>query len=160
MYQAQHQDVEDTLSKYADMVYKIALSQTKNKCDAEDIFQEVFLRYLKYSQKLDGESHKKAWLIRVTLNCCKTLFAVKSRKATVELEDDITCTAVEENHEILSAVYALPSKYKIVIHLFYYEDYSVEQIAQVLGRKVGTVKSQLFRGRQLLKDRLQEEYDF
>lgn len=160
MQRTQHEQVEETLAKYADMVYKIAFSQTKNKCDAEDVFQEVFLRYVKNSHKLAGDEHTKAWLIRVALNCCKSLFITKMRKPTAELDENIPIAEVQQEDGVLSEVLALPSKYRIVIHLFYYEDYSIEQISGILGRKVSTVKSHLFRGRQLLKERLQEEYDF
>lgn len=81
-------DIDDVLSKYSNMVYKIALSQTKNAANAEDIFQEVFLRYVQADIKFANEEHRKAWLIRVAVNCCKKLWGSAWFRHTVPLDEN------------------------------------------------------------------------
>lgn len=152
-------DVDTALEKYADTVYKIALSHTKNKTDAEDVFQNVFLRLVQNKKEISTEEHMKAWLIRVTLNCCKKHFGSAFRRKTVELPADIPYMPPEE-YAIYHEVLALPKKYRTAIHLFYYEDMSIEAIAEQLNTKPSTIKSHLFRGRQLLKETLKGEYAF
>jgi RNA polymerase sigma-70 factor (ECF subfamily) len=151
--------VESAFHKYADTVYKIALSQTKNKTDAEDVFQNVFLSLMRNKKEILTEEHMKAWLIRVTLNCCKKHFSSAFRQRTTALTTDIPVMPPEE-YEIYHEVMALPKKYRLAIHLFYYEDMSIEAIAQALNIKPSTIKSHLFRGRQMLKERLKGEYGF
>lgn len=150
-------NVESVLEKFSDTVYKVALSQTRNRADTEDVFQEVFLRLVRNKKEILSDEHMKAWLIRVTLNCCKKQFRSASRHKTSELTEEIPYIPPEElglYHEVL----ALPEKYRIAIHLFYYEDMPVEEIARAIGTKSSTVKSHLFRGRQLLKEKLKGEY--
>lgn len=149
-------DAEEILKQYGDMVYKLALSQIKNRSDAQDIFQEVFLRLVKNTKPFESEEHVKAWLIRVTINCSKKLFLSSWRKRCEELVVDIPFED-EHNSEVYYAVMKLPMKYRSVIHLFYYEQYSIAQIAAYLQRKESTVKSQLKRGREMLKGVLRDE---
>lgn len=149
-------DVQNALNDYADMVYKIALTQTKSKYDAEDVFQEVFLRLVSDASNITSEEHLKAWLIRVTLNCCKKHFSMWNKK-TVELTDDVPSEASVTETErlyILDAVMNLSPKYRAVIHMFYYEDMTISEISNILQIKESTVKSQLNRGRSLLKETL------
>ena len=152
-------DVELVLEMYSDTVYKIALSQTRDRNDAEDIFQEVFLRLVRNKKEILTAEHMKAWLIRVTLNCCKKHFSSAFRRKTAELSEDIPYIPPDEL-QIYHEVLALPKKYRTAIHLFYYEDLSIETIAEMLNAKPSTVKSHLFRGRQLLKEKLKGEYGF
>lgn len=156
--------ISEIVNTYADMVYKLALARTKNKFDAEDVFQEVFIRYMKHYHKLKSEDHTKAWLIRVTINCSKDIFASSWFKKTIlfknslkdNLQDKSNFTS-EENKEIYYSVLKLPKKYRTVIHLFYYEDMSIKEISEALDLKEGTIKSQLHRGRNLLKEILEGE---
>ena len=148
-------DIDAALQDYSDTVYKIALSQTKDRHDADDVFQEVFLRLITNLNKIQSREHLKAWLIRVTLNCCKTHYRVW-RMRSAELIEDIPYITPEE-HDIFYAVLELPQKYKTVIHLFYYEELSVKQIGEILDMKESTVKSQLFRAREMLRDALKGE---
>ena len=147
-------DVDGVLRQHSDMVYKIALSQTKNRADAEDVFQEVFLRLVKHQKKIQSEEHLKAWLIRVALNCCKKHFTRSKREAALPL--DIPRAAPRENG-VYQAVLELPHKYRAVIHLFYYEGFSVKEIGELPNSKESTVKSRLFRGRAMLRERLRGE---
>lgn len=146
---------KEIIEKYFNTVYKLALSQMKSKSKADDITQEVFLRFIKQNKSFENEEHIKAWLIRVTLNCCKSLFSSAWFKKTVPLtEIDDNIFEMPEISEVYFAVLDLPKKYKAVIHLFYYEDLSVTQISKYLGIKESTVKSQLHRGREILKEKL------
>ena len=142
-------DVEVALHKHSDMVYKIAFSQTKSKHDADDVFQEVFIRLVKHKEKIMSEEHLKAWLIRVAINCSKNHF--KMWKAVMPLDEDIPYVTPEE-HDVLCAVMELPAKYRTVIHLFYYEELSVKEISSSLNIKESTIKSQLSRGRDMLRE--------
>ncbi len=139
------------IEKYFNMVYKLALSQTKSLTLADDVTQEVFLRYIKQEKDFDSEEHTKAWLIRVTLNCSKSAFTSAWHRKTVPLSEDFDIPVMpKEKSDLYYAVLELPSKYKTVIHLFYYEDLSVAQIAKYLNQKESTVKSQLHRAREML----------
>ena len=145
------------IEKYFDMVYHLALSQTKDKNHADDVVQEVFLRFVKTDKPFNDEEHAKAWLIRVTINCSKNVFNNSWFKKTEPLSEDIVFETKEES-DVYYAVAELPVKYRTVIHLFYYEDLSVSQIAEYLKIKQSTVKSQLHRGRELLKSKLKEGF--
>ncbi len=146
---------QEMIEKYFNTVYKLALSQTKSKASADDVTQEVFLRYLKYEKNFESEEHLKAWLIRVTLNCSKSSFTSSWFKKTVPLSEEFDIpTQMQEKSDIYYAVLELPPKYKAVIHLFYYEDLSITQISQYLNQKESTIKSQLHRGREMLKEKL------
>lgn len=146
-------DKREYVEKFFDMIYKLALSQTKNRENADDVVQEVFLRYLKYGKEFESEEHIKAWLIRVTINRCKSLFTSAWVRKTAPLDEDIPFDT-EEKHDVYYAVLELPPKYRAVIHLFYYEDFSVAEISEALGIKQTTVKSQLSRGRDMLREKL------
>lgn len=157
--QGANDKVTETVRKYSDMVYKLALSRTKNKADADDVFQEVFLRYMKNIDKIEDEEHLKAWLIRVTVNCSKSLSMTAWARNTVPLDEEISFSTPEQS-DVYFATLELPPKYRTVIHLFYYEDMSVAQIAEALETKESTVKSQLSRAREMLKQKLKGGYDY
>lgn len=135
--------------KHSDMVYRLAFARVKNKHDADDILQEVFLRFIKSKGKVENEEHLKALLIRITINCSKTLLTSSWFKRTEPLSENFSVT--DEYSDTLDAVLRLPQKYRTVIHLHYYMGYSVDEIASVLKSKPSTVKSQLHRARQKLK---------
>jgi RNA polymerase sigma-70 factor (ECF subfamily) len=153
------QQVEAALRDYADMVYKIALSQTKNKDDAEDVFQNVFLSLVRNKKEIATEEHMKAWLIRVTINHCKKLFSSAYRQRTTELTEDMAIFTPEEQG-VLAEVLELPPIYRAAIHLFYYEEMPIEAIAAALDVKPSTVKSRLHRGRAMLKEKLKGDFGF
>jgi len=148
--------LEDVVAKYSNMVYKLAVCQMRNKNDADDIFQEVFFRYVKTRPCFDSEEHRKAWLIRVTVNCCKSMYSSAWLKKIVPLDDTITFETKEEN-DLFSELQKLPLKYRMVIHLFYYEDMSIDDICMALNKKPSAVKMQLLRARKMLKEIIKEE---
>ena len=146
---------DEVIHRYIDMVYRLALSQTKSKEYADDVVQDVFLKYIQSGKVFESEEHRKAWLIRVTINCSKKIFANSWFKKTVPLSEDISFETKEQS-DAYYAVMDLPRKYRTVIYLYYYENLSVKEISEDLSVSEGTVKSQLHRGREILKTKLGE----
>ena len=139
------QSIDEIVNKYADMVYRIALTQVKSTYDAQDIFQEVFLRLLKHIDTIESEEHLKAWLIRVTLNCAKTNLTSAWRRNTQPMENEAEMAVFEtrEQLDLYEHLQKLPKKYRTVLYLFYYEELSIKEICETTGQKEPTVKSQL-----------------
>lgn len=142
---------------YGDTVRRICMIHLKNRADTEDIFQNVFLKYVLRTAPFDSPEHEKAWIIRVTANACKDLLRSFFRSRTVSLDVLIeTPREMPEDHsDILEAVLALPEKYKDPIYLHYYEGYTAEEIGRILGKNTNTVYTLLTRARQMLKTRLE-----
>lgn len=153
--------VDDAFRKYGDRIFSAAFSVCQNRADADDVVQDTLIRYYSLDKEFENEVHLKAWLIRVAVNRAKDITSSFWRRNTVEWEDymDELVFEAPEDSRLFEAVMRLPEKYRTVIHLFYYEDYAVEEIAGILHRPKGTVKSQLNRGRALLKMMLQEEWN-
>lgn len=148
---------ENAFIKYADMVYRLVFVRTKSKADSDDILQEVFLRYMKIWQKIETEEHLKAMLLRITVNCTNSLKTSFWFKHTEQLDENISVTDNVSETNVISEVLKLPIKYRTVIHLHYYCGYSVEEIANIENTKPSTVKTHLYRARQILKSNLKEE---
>lgn len=151
-----HKTDEAIVAEYGPAVYRLAFAQLRNRQDAEDVFQEVFLRYVEKSPEFQSAEHEKAWLLRVTLNCCRDLWRSPWRKRSVPLTDDLPFETREE-WELHGELKKLPQKYRAVLHLFYWEDMTTEEIARVLNCKPDTVRQRLTRGRKKLKDILDKE---
>ena len=149
-YTNKNQYLEKMVEKYSNMIYRLALIRTKTKENSEDVYQEVFLRLAKKMPDFKSEEHEKAWLIRVTINCSKNLLNSKFFRNTAELKEDIPFET-EEKHDIYYSVQKLPIKYKTIVHLYYYENYKIKEISQILKMKENTVKSYLARAREKLK---------
>ncbi len=149
------QDVNRAIELYADTVKRICFLHLKNYYDTQDIFQKVFLKYLMYEGDFQSEEHRKAWIIRVTVNSCKDLLRDYYRKNTLSIEEATNeYASCDENREILNAVLALEPKYKDVVYLFYFEGYTACEIAEILNKKENTVYSLLSRAREKLKKEL------
>lgn len=144
------------VERWGDMVWRLALARTASVPDAEDVFQEVFLRYFRHEEKFHNDEYRKAWLIRCTVNRAKSVFASPWRRRTVPLETAEEVGVEDDYREVYSAVLSLPAKYRAAIHLHYFEGLSVAEMATALDVPEGTVKSQLSRGRALLRDMLKE----
>ncbi len=160
---------EQVMKFYMPMVYRIAFSRLGSSHEAEDITQDVFLKYFRADLSYNDEEHRKAWLIRCTINCTKTLVTsawYRHRASDEGLENmeengdipgsDGDIDKIEQKNAVMSAVKNLPEKYRTVIHLFYFEDMSVSQISKATGIREATVKSQLSRARDMLKPMLKE----
>ena len=144
------------VQRWGDMVWRLALARTASVPDAEDVFQDVFLQYFRHEDKFHTDEHRKAWLLRCTINRCKTLMASPWRRRTVPLDTAAEVGVEDDYREVYNAVLSLPEKYRTVIHLHYFEGLSVAEMAAALHSAEGTVKSQLSRGRALLRDLLKE----
>lgn len=148
----------EKLQKYKDTVFRIAFSYCKNKSDAEDISQEVFLKYYYTEPDIADVSEEKAWLIRVTINKAKDLLKSSwySKRCDKENLQEV-CQINESQSELLEIVLNLPEKYKIPIHLYYYEQYTIAEISRIMGIKASTIQTRMQRGRKLIEKKLKEE---
>lgn len=154
---------EDTIRQYSHMVYRLAFARTGNRQDADEIYQEVFLRYIRKQPVFQSDAHKKAWFLKVTVNCANSLFRSPWKRCTEPLNEALLSETEEEQPapDLSMALKRLPPRYREVIHLFYYEELSAEEIGRILHRKPSTVRTQLTRARSILKDILKEEsYEF
>lgn len=153
--------VEMLIEKYRNNLYVMAFSVCKNTQDAEDVVQDTFIQYWAQKKEFVSEQHIRAWLIRVAINKAKNKVNTFFRKNTLPLEDYMQTLTFEskESSGLFEAVMGLPEKYRIVIHLFYYEDYSVNEIADILKLTQGNVKVRLSRGRMLLRNTLKEGWE-
>ncbi|NLK88307.1 MAG: RNA polymerase sigma factor [Clostridiaceae bacterium] len=149
-------DFEAFVTKHENRVYRTALAVTGDVSDAEDIVQEVFWRAFEKSPEFESDEHEKAWLIRVTVNLCKSKLRSPWHRRISPLLDSYPA-AEPEQHELLDMIMALPHKYRTVIHLFYYEGYSVRDISGLTGQKESTIRSHLTRARQKLRSVLEED---
>lgn len=152
-------NLEAAVEVYSDMVYRISMTIAKNTDDAKDIFQEVFLRLVRYQADIQSEEHLKAWLIRVTSNCAKTFVSNAWNRMTQGMMSDEDAVAKDnpmEQNELLKELHHLPEKFSLTLYLHYYEGYSVKEIAQILDKSENTIKTLLARGRTRLKKHLEE----
>ena len=138
-------------------VYSERSEAGEGRCDAEDIFQEVFLRYFRSAPVFSEEEHRRAWLIRVTVNCAKKFWTSAWMRRTVPLEEAEGLFQETEDTLLWEQLQLLPGQYRAVLHLFYYEQLSVGEIGKLLGEKPATVRTQLTRARRLLRKQLKEE---
>ena len=153
--------VEDTIRRYSHMVYRLAFARAGNRQDADEIYQEVFLRYIRKEPAFRNETHERAWFLKVTVNCANSLWTSPWKRCTEPLTDDLASEEDEPPVDLSRALQKLPPRYREVIHLFYYEELSTEEIGRILGRKTSTVRPQLTRARAILKKVLKEEhYEF
>lgn len=186
---ADDRDLQLKIEAYGDMLFKLCYVRLQNVQDAEDVVQEVFYQYLKRGDSFQSPEHEKAWLLKVAVNACRKVWRSAWRRRRSDRAADMdwpetgeeqgsasggtapgvpspapgpeeSAVKQEERNRLLREVLSLPARYREVIHLFYYEDLSVKEIAKVTGRGQSTVTSQLTRGRELLRKALKEEYDF
>ena len=146
------------LDKYSKTLINIAFSYMKNTAEAEDIVQEVYISLMRRGSGFESDEHEKAWLIRVTINKCKNRLKSAWYHKSVPLDEEISYLPEEES-EVLSEVLSLPAKYRSVIHLFYYENYSIQEISEILRKSTGTIGTWLSRGRKLLKTKLEGGFE-
>ena len=145
--------VEEAFNKYSNTVWRLAFSKTANRSYADDILQDVFLKFLNKNPKFYDADHCKAWLIRVTINCANNLFKSAYFKRRADLDENLS-VEIPEVSEVYSEVLKLPKKYRTVIHLYYYEGYSINEIATFTKSSMSTVKTRLFRARKQLEQQL------
>ena len=153
--------VQELVEMYKNNIYAAAFNICKSSADAEDVVQETFLQYYITKKEFDDEKHIRYWILRVAINKAKNIQSSFRRKNETTLEDYIETLTFEtpESRELFEEVMKLPEKYRVVIHLFYYEDYSVKEIAKILRVTESSVKVRLSRGRAKLKEVLKEEWE-
>lgn len=151
---------EMILTRFGDSILRYAYTYLHNMSDAEEVLQDTLMQFLKTAPEFESENHEKAWLLRVATNLSKNRIRYNKLRETDELNDELVAEEREDLSFVWEAVKSLPVKYREVIHLFYHEGYQTAQIAKVLGRNESTVRSDLRRGREKLKEVLKGEYDF
>ena len=150
--------LEQDFDVYSNTVLKIAVQNTKNYHDAEDIVQEVFIRLAKNGNAFQDESHKKAWIIRVTINICRDMNRFTAFRQFQPLEEYpyVSTEVGIERCELLELIRRLPEAKRNAIYLFYYERMTIEEIAAATGKSAGTVSSDLHRARKMLRLELED----
>lgn len=144
---------EQIVRTYADMVYRIAYRYVKNSIDTDDVFSEVFLAYFKKERTFESEEHRKAWLIRVTINCAKDFLMQRAQLQQLHEETlpDQAAHDADTYMDLYNAIERLRPEYREVIKLYYLDDLSIKEIAQVLNKNENTIKTQMLRARDMLR---------
>ena len=148
-----------SIDRFGDSVYRLALCRLGSEADAEDVFQEVFLRLFKSNTDFNDNEHLKAWLLRVTIQRCNDFHRAVNRRQTENIDDcrELSQNIPQDYSELWSAVNSLPDNQRTAVHLFYAEGYSKEEIAEVMDCQPSTVRTWLHRGRKELKTMLEED---
>ena len=148
----------EAVERYGDVLYRVCLLMLRNTADAEDAVQETFIKYVTKSPDFADREHEKAWIIKVAANKCYDMLRYRTRHFT-ESEELLDGYAVsKEDSGILDALMELPEKYRLVLVLFYIEEYKVNEISEIVGIGTSAVKMRLSRGRKLLEDKYRKEY--
>ena len=151
--------ISDLVDKYSDMVYRTAYHALCDTHYAEDITQEVFLKLCRSIPDFESEEHEKAWILRVTINMCKNYNKKAYSHPNIELSENIPVNDVyQSDGTVLSAVKALPDKYRTAVYLYYFEGYQIKEIAAIMGSNQNTVSSLLLRARKKLEVMLEGEF--
>lgn len=151
-------DSKQVYDRQADRIYGIAMVYFKNVCDAEDAVQNVFIKFLESNKQFDSMEHEKAWFIVTTKNYCRDVLKSAWRKKVElgEVPEQMT-DSESADYELLRHIYRLPEKYREVLYLYYYEEYTVKEMAEILKRKESTLQTQLATARKKLRFHLEKE---
>ena len=154
-------EMDSILDRYQDMVYGLALARTGSRTDADDVFQEVFLAYYQSGKVFRDEEHRKAWLLRTTVNQARRVTSSSWRQKTVPLserEDAPVQFREPEENRVWAALQELAEDYRLPIYLFYFQELSTQEIAKILAIRPGAVRMRLTRGREQLREKLKGEF--
>ena len=151
-------DVERVVHTYGNMLFRLCLITLGNASDAEDVIQETMITYLQKKPEFKDTEHEKAWLITVAGNKCKDLLRFRVRHPMIDLEQIQEFAAADSDSGILEALMTLPEKFRVVLVLYYVEDYRIEEIANAIGKTPSAVKMRLQKGRSLLEKVYRKEY--
>ena len=151
-------DVERVVHTYGNMLFRLCLITLGSASDAEDVIQETMITYLQKKPGFKDAEHEKAWLITVVSNKCKDLLRFRARHPMIDLEQIQEFAAEDSDSGILEALMTLPEKFRIVLILYYVEEYRIEEIAKVIGKTPSAVKMRLQKGRSLLEKVYRKEY--
>ncbi len=155
----EEQEARRLVERYSDMILRLSISYLKSRQEAEDVCQNVFMKYISTNIAFQSEEHEKAWIIRTTINACKDILKSAYHKKMVVTEEVWNGISQDEDAfwEVREAVFALPIKYRIVIYLYYFEGYSAKEIAKMLGKTQNAVSLSLSRGRRKLREMLEND---
>lgn len=151
-------DIETLISQYGDMLFRLCLIMLKNESDAEDAIQETYIKYFQKAPLFDSKEHQKAWLIRVATNKCRDMLRFRVRHPQIDDEDISKFIPDSSDSGILEALTMVPEKFRLVLTLYYIEEYRIEDIANIIGRSSSAVKMRLQKGRKLLEEIYRKEY--
>ncbi len=151
-------ELERVMQTYGNMLFRIALITLGNASDAEDAVQDTLIKYMQKAPEFQEKEHEKAWLLKVVSNTCKDRLRFRNRHQTVDIEEIRELSEEIRDTGILEALMSLPEKFRVVLTLYYVEEYSIETIAKVIGRTTSAVKMRLQKGRKLLEEIYRKEY--
>ena len=151
-------DIETLIANYGDMLFRLCLIMLKNESDAEDVVQETYIKYFQKTPSFESMAHQRAWLIRVATNKCRDMLRFRVRYPQIDDEDIGRHVSDSSDSGILEALTMVPEKFRLVLTLYYIEEYRIEEIAKIIGRSTSAVKMRLQKGRKLLKEIYQKEY--
>lgn len=151
-----HDELVEIINRNSNMVYRLAYAQMKNKNDADDVYQDVFYRFIRKQPNFESLNHEKAWFIRVTVNCSKTNLKSFWKTKVCDLDETLECAEIQEDN-LSYALDKLPKNYSAILYLFYYEDMTIKEIAKSLNLSEGNVGMLLTRSRRKLKEILEKE---
>ena len=149
--------IEELYDRYAAMLYRLALSELKNREDAEDAVQAVLKKYVLAPHLFFSREHEKAWMLRVTMNQCRDMLRRRQQRYAVPLDEAADVGVQDAHSEVLDVLEKLPEEYRVPLTLYYFEDCKVEEIARALGLGPSAVKMRLKRGREMMKKELEGE---
>lgn len=146
--------ISQLVDNYSDMILRLAYTYLKNMSDAEDVCQDVFIKIYNKNKTFENSEHEKAWIVRVTINACKDALRWSQRRQFSPIDELSLPIKDDKNKEVVAIVLELPIKYRSVIYLHYFENYSTAEISKILHRNEATVRTQLKRARELLKSKI------
>ena len=152
------EDVETVIERYGNMLYRLCILMLKNESDAEDAVQETYIKYFQKAPSFESKEHQKAWLIRVATNKCRDMLRFRVRHPQIDDEDLGKFVSESSDSGILEALTMVPEKFRLVLTLYYIEEYRIEDIAKIIGRTTSAVKMRLQKGRKLLEEIYRKEY--
>ena len=150
-------EIKELVEKYTSLIFRVSYCILGNRDDAEDAVQDAFLKYLTKAPEFESEEHRKAWLIRVATNISKNMLMFRIRKETVNLEEVKNIGICENDYETFELIMSLPTKYKVVMTLYYIEGYKSKEIAEIIGIKEEAVRKRLQKGREILRKLFETE---
>lgn len=152
-------EYERLVSAYLDNIYRVAVNGCKNYADAEDVVQNTFIKLLEREETFEDDDYARKWLIRVAVNECNSFWRSPWKLHTVSIEEmnQEPVFSTPEKSDLYYAIRELPAKYRQIVHLYYYEDYSTKEIAQITKLSETAVQTRLMRARQKIKEKLKED---
>jgi len=150
--------IEEIMDTYGDRLFRLCLVTLGNASDAEDAVQETMIKYLQKAPVFENAGHEKAWLITVAANKCKDILRFRKRHPVADITDDSQYMQEMPDSGIMDALMAIPEKFRIVLILYYVEEYGIDDIAGMIGRTASAVKMRLQKGRRLLREIYGKEY--